>query len=386
MNYTSFNSSYPNSRGYLPSYPSNTANPMTLGTYQQPPQRSDKQTNPATIQPSGKEGSGISVTTALLGGLALFATGVVSTLVFKNKGKVSSNAITETLPKELEDVFRKLELQTDAKVSELVPAIEKMSTQHNDAIQVLQKKLTDVEAQLSAAKKTGGDLVTLKAEKEQLTQQLKELRQQLTTEQASHATTKQKLTEERANHTNTTQELRQTNNNNNHLTTEEKQPTTQSVNTPENSAVSPNNTPPIVRKTSTVHTPHSATHPLVAEFNAKPAAYKGHEYRNHLLTETEESINNRRLGLSNPPCCELTHNGSYIEFVQANNTKLLIPKSDLKINEHNLGSIETIFELPPNTKQLVGSGKKLCIQLEAPAVLDATNTLVTKGRFTLVPH
>ena len=41
-------------------------------------------------------------------------------------------------------------------------------------------------------------------EKEQLTQQLKELRQQLTTKQTNHATTKQKLTEERANHTNTT--------------------------------------------------------------------------------------------------------------------------------------------------------------------------------------
>ena len=155
---------------------------------------------------------------------------------------------------------------------------------------------------------------------------------------------------------------------------------------PKNSPASPNNTPSTVSNTSTFHTQQSATHPLVVEFNAKPAAYKGHKYKNHLLTETEESINNRRLGHSNPPCYELTHNGNYIEFVQANNTKLLIPKSDLKINEHNLGSIETIFELPPNTKQLIDSGKKLRIQLEAPAVLDATNTLVTKGRFTLVPH
>ena len=208
--------------------------------------------------------------------------------------------------------------------------------------------------------------------------------------QTNHATTKQKLTEERANHTNTTQELRQTNNNNNHLTTEEKQPTTQSVNTPENSAVSQptTKTPQEIEPVTSTKPPRElsyAEQSLVEDYNTNREAYTGHKYKNHLLTETAESMNNRRLGLSNPPCFGLTHNGNYI-VVQANNTKLLIPKSDLKINEHNLGSMEAYFELSPNTKQLVGSGKKLRIQLEAPAVLDATNTLVTKGRFTLVPH
>jgi hypothetical protein len=149
---------------------------------------------------------------------------------------------------------------------------------------------------------------------------------------------------------------------------------------PNNTAI--NKPPP----TSTPNPHSSATHPLVADFNTNPTSYKGNNYRDHLLTETEKSINQRRLGVQHTPSYELKKNGNYIRFIQPDNTQLLIPKFDLKINEHNLGSIETIFELPPNTKQLIDSGKKLRIQLEAPAVLDATNTLVTKGRFTLVPH
>jgi hypothetical protein len=102
---------------------------------------------------SPPEKKGIPTTTAILGGLGLFATGATTAYIASRTGlqkltNTASNTIKEVLPKELEAVFTTLGLKADAEVSELLPAIETLTTKHSDTLDALQTKLHETETTL----------------------------------------------------------------------------------------------------------------------------------------------------------------------------------------------------------------------------------------------
>jgi hypothetical protein len=154
-------------------------------------QKTTEHPTPTSKNESNTAQKGISTNTAILSGLALFATGVIGTFLLKKGG--AAGTIKEVLPKEMNAVFERLGLTGDATVEELLPAIDNLVNTHNDSLQRLQQKLTNVEEQLAAAKKAGGDITTLQAEKEQLTQQLNDAKTKLTKEQQAHTQTKNTL-------------------------------------------------------------------------------------------------------------------------------------------------------------------------------------------------
>jgi len=207
---------YPNNgRPLLPS--SNYPKPMVVTPHPQEAQKKDsferqkpvpEETHSAQKAISPPEKKGITTTTAILGGLGLFATGATTAYLVSRTGlqklpNTVSNTIKEVLPKELEAVFTTLGLKADAEVSELLPAIDNLVNNHKEAMNILQQKLSNVQKQLIAATQTGGDVTTLQVEKEKLTQQLDELQKtlektksELQTEQHNHTKTRETITQQ----------------------------------------------------------------------------------------------------------------------------------------------------------------------------------------------
>jgi myosin heavy subunit len=79
---------------------------------------------------------------------------------------------------------------------------------------------------------------------------------------------------------------------------------------------------------------------LVNSYNADPKIFseKGIE----LVSETEDSINQRRLGTSKA-ILEKNRRGNYV-ILRESGCEYMVPKDKLKINEHNYNTVEALFE------------------------------------------
>lgn len=79
---------------------------------------------------------------------------------------------------------------------------------------------------------------------------------------------------------------------------------------------------------------------LVTEYNHNPSTLLKSAA---VVSETEESINNRRLGSSQPVIIEESRKGNYCIINEAG-VNYMVPKEKLKINQYNYNTMEVLFE------------------------------------------
>lgn len=80
-----------------------------------------------------------------------------------------------------------------------------------------------------------------------------------------------------------------------------------------------------------------------------------------VVSETEESINNRRLGSSQPVVLEASIKGNYCIINEAG-VNYMVPKENLKVNQYNYNTMEVLFEC-----RGYQSGYSSSFRLEKPA-------------------
>ncbi|MGB7710364.1 MAG: hypothetical protein WBL95_12680 [Microcoleus sp.] len=86
-----------------------------------------------------------------------------------------------------------------------------------------------------------------------------------------------------------------------------------------------------------------------------------------VVSETEESINNRRLGSSQPVVLEESRKGNYCIINEAG-VNYMVPKENLKVNQYNYNTMEVLFEC-----RGYQSGYSSSFQLVKPARVSLTS-------------
>lgn len=79
---------------------------------------------------------------------------------------------------------------------------------------------------------------------------------------------------------------------------------------------------------------------LLAQYNQNPSTLLKSVA---VVSETEESINNRRLGSSQPVVLEESRKGNYCIINEAG-VNYMVPKENLKVNQYNYNTMEVLFE------------------------------------------
>ncbi|NES19559.1 MAG: hypothetical protein F6K41_11680 [Symploca sp. SIO3E6] len=128
----------------------------------------------------------------------------------------------------------------------------------------------------------------------------------------------------------------------NHLSSQQKQLpyqkplSSQQVQVPE----VPYQQPPIQKPTKNLPANLSAAQLVVRDYNTNPASLQP---KATIVSETGESIEQRRLGRNLAPILEKNRGGNYW-ILNSGNSSYLVPDIDITINEYNYGTLKSLFE------------------------------------------
>jgi hypothetical protein len=405
------------------------------------PTASPSEAQPVKPKKVPAQPKGISTGIALLGGLALLTTGSVVTYLVGNHfkwGKAADSAsakVTETVkevvPKEIEAVLKQLGLKADATEKEILLALEKLGNDNNafetanQQIEGLNKQVSDFETevnnlkeQLTAAQNTNGDVSTLNVEIKKLEQKLRDAEQALqkaknahTIELQNQSDTHQQVIGEKAQQLadlqaeverlqGSTPPVQENSLNRNpkevDTTTEKRTSVVQGeepINEPEEipkiEPTQASDPPPEEIRKPKVSSVENYNYPdipeLVADYNQNPAEYTSGSSKGVMVSMDEAStaaIWGGRGNLSEfLPKIEKDSKGNYIRVCKqtTDDHALLVPKSNLNINDHNRGTLENLFVVDDQR-----SSDSHTIILEEPAILDSENQIVKMGKIKLV--
>ncbi|NEP58004.1 MAG: hypothetical protein F6K31_13435 [Symploca sp. SIO2G7] len=98
--------------------------------------------------------------------------------------------------------------------------------------------------------------------------------------------------------------------------------------------------PPTQRPSKNPPANLSAAELMIRDYNANPASLS---QKATIVSETDESIEQRRLGRNLAPILEENRRGDYW-ILTSGSSNYLIPKSNIRINEYNYKTVESLFE------------------------------------------